>query len=61
MTRDHAIRRAKHMRDRQTQMLKVASNARLPWGERYGAVIMAEDYEEAARRLDAYAEREKAK
>ena len=58
MTRDYAIRRAKTMRDGIVRMLKIAQNPRMPFGERYRAVILAEEYEEAAGRFDKFAERE---
>jgi hypothetical protein len=60
MTRDHAIKRAKQMRDGIVRMTKIAADQKLPFGERYKAVILAEDYEEAARRFDRFAERERA-
>jgi hypothetical protein len=60
MTRDHALKRAKAMRDGLIRMMKIASNPKLPFGDRYKAVILCEEYEEAARRFDMFAEREKA-
>ena len=56
MTRDHAIRRATQMREGLAKMLMTAANTKLPFETRYYAVIMAEGYEEAARRFDAMAE-----
>ena len=57
MTRDHAIARAKAMRDAQAKMVKVAQDWRRPFGTRYEATIKAEDYDEAARKFDRFAER----
>lgn len=57
MTRDHAIARAKAMRENQAKMVKIAQDWRRPFGARYEAVIMAEDYDEAARGFDRIAER----
>lgn len=61
MTRDHAIARAKAMREGAARMLLIAHNPRFPFGVRYAAVIQAEDYEEAAKGFDQIAEREKAR
>lgn len=55
MNRDHAIRRAKSMRDGVIRMSKTAADTTLSFGVRYCAVIQAEDYEEAARRFDRIA------
>lgn len=57
MTRDHAIARAKAMRDSQAKMVKIAQDWRRPFGSRYEATIKAEDYDEAARKFDQFAER----
>lgn len=57
MTRDHAIAQAKAMRDAQAKMVKVAQDWRRPFGTRYEATIKAEDYDEAARKYDKFAER----
>lgn len=57
LTRDHALKRAKAMREGQIKMMQIARSTNLSWGVRYAAVIQAEDYEEAARRFDRHAER----
>lgn len=61
MTRDHALAEAKRMREFELRWLNVTQNPKMPFGDRYEAVIKAEDCEEAARRYDAHAERVKAK
>lgn len=61
MTRAVAITRAKAMRDLEIRWLLVACNPKRSFGDRYEAMIKAEDCEEAARRFDTVAEREKAK
>jgi len=57
MTRDKAIARAKEMREAQAKMVKIAQDWRQPFGNRYEAVIKAEDYDDAARGFDKIAER----
>lgn len=57
MTRDHAIKRAKTMREAQAKQAKIAQDWRVPHNLRYEAVIKAEEYDEAARRFDRFAER----
>lgn len=61
MTRDRAIERAKKMREGEARMRKIAQDWRMPFGERYKAVVMAEEYDEAARRFDRVAEMPHAK
>lgn len=61
ITRDHAIKQAKFYRDRIILRLKVANDPKMPFGERYLAHMQCEEYEEAARRFDKYAEQERAK
>jgi hypothetical protein len=56
VTRDQARARAKEMRDFQIRWLNVARNPKMPFGDRYEAVIKAEDCDEAARLFDRKAE-----
>ena len=61
ITRDFARQRAKEMREREIGLLKISRDPKQSFETRYAAVIHAEDFEEAARRFDRVAEREKAK
>lgn len=57
MTRDQAAARAKAMRDQEITFLKVARDPNRPFGVRYKATILAEEYEESARGFDRQAEK----
>ncbi len=61
MTRDRAIKRAEAMRDGAIKMMKLAADTKMPFGTRYKATILSEDFEEAARRFDGFSERERAR
>lgn len=45
------------MRIAQAKMVKIAQDWRRPFGTRYEATIKAEEYDEAARKFDRFAER----
>ncbi len=45
------------MREAQAKQAKIAQDWRVPHNLRYEAVIKAEEYDEAARRFDRFAER----
>lgn len=61
MTRDYARQRARDMREREINLLKIGRDPKQSFEARYAANVQAEDFEEAARRFDRVAEREKAK
>jgi len=56
LTRDYAIKRATQMRQQVAKLLMIAGDHTAAWQERYKAVVMSEEYEEAARRFDTMAE-----
>ena len=61
MTRDYAIQRAKDMREGVMRMLRIGRDPKNPFEVRYAANVQSEDFEEAARRFDKFAESENAK